>query len=343
MLPLGPVAAQDTVTLSRRDRRSSKVLGTITDVSPTQIVVATVGGNRTIPVNEIQRLGLEGEPAALRQARSAALSGQYEQAIQQLESLELEANTRELLRQEVEFYRASAAANLVLQGNGEATAAVRQLLEFIRQNRRSLHFFEAVRLLGDLAVTLGSYENASRYYQELGKAPWPEAQLLATVLEGQALRGQADYQAAIDKFDQALVTSFSDAEATRQQTLALIGKATCLAELGQTEEARQMVEQVIAKNDPTDDELFAQAYLALGTVHRKSNQPLEAVLAYLHIDLLFFRQRDAHAEALYYLSQPLGTDRQTGTSGPGPQPAEVPLRRHDLGQTRFLTGTRVNS
>ena len=77
---------------------------------------------------------------------------------------------------------------------------------------------------------------------------------------------------------------------------------SCKAELGQTDEAKELVEEVIAKNDPADDELFAQAYLALGTAHRKADEPLEAVLAYLHVDLLFFRQRDAHAEALYYLS-----------------------------------------
>ncbi len=296
------LAAQDTITLSRRDRRGSKVMGTISQVSPTQVVISTNAGDRTIAVNEIQRIGLAGEPAALRQARSAVLSGQYEQAYEQLADLELDANTRELIRQEVEFYRATAAASLGLQGSGNASAAVRQLLDFIRTNRQSLHFYEAVRQLGDLAVHLGSYQNASRYYEQLGKAPWPEFQLLALVLEGQALRRQGEYQQAVGKFDEALTTSLSDVEAQHQQTLAQIGKATCLAELGQTEEAQQAIEQVLATNDPADDELFSEAYLALGTVHRKANRPLEAVLAYLHVDLLYFRQRDAHAEALYYLS-----------------------------------------
>ncbi len=302
LLPMGELVAQDTITLQRRDRRSSKVLGTIQEVSPTQVVISTAAGNRTIAVNEILRVNLAGEPAALRQARTAALSGQYEQALQQLEDLQLDPNAQDLLRQEVEYYRAEAAANLALQGNGDANTAVRQLLEFVRTNRESMHFFGAVRLLGDLAVALGSYDHASRYYQQLGKAPWPESKLLATVLEGQSLRGQGAYQEAIDKFDEALTTRLSDAEAIRQQTLAQIGKASCLAELEKTDEAQKIIEDVLAKNDPTDDELFAQAYLALGTVHRRANRPLDAVLAYLHIDLLFFRQRDAHAEALYYLS-----------------------------------------
>lgn len=302
LLSVSELAAQDTITLNRRDRRSNKVLGKITEVNPTQIIVETSSGQRTIPVNEVERIGLEGEPAALRQARSAALSGQFEQALQQLETVELDANTREIVRQEVDFYRASASASLALQGGGDASAAVKQLLEFVRQDRTSWHFYEAVRLLGDLAVTLGSYDNATRYYQELGKAPWPESKLLALALEGQALRGQGKFQPAIEKFDQVLAGSLTDTAASRQQTMAVLGKATCLAELGQTDEARSMVEQVIAKNDPADDELFAQAYLALGTVHRKANQPAEAVLAYLHIDLLFFRQRDAHAESLYHLS-----------------------------------------
>ncbi len=84
--------------------------------------------------------------------------------------MQLEANARPIVKQEVDFYRAGAAAWLALQGGGDASAAVRQLLELVRQDRDNLHYYEAVRLLGDLAVTLGSYDNATRYYQELAKS-----------------------------------------------------------------------------------------------------------------------------------------------------------------------------
>ena len=72
--------AQDTVTLNQRTRRGSKVLGTIKKVSATELVVSANGGERKIPVNEIQRIGLGGEPTGLRQGRNAIFSGQYEQA-----------------------------------------------------------------------------------------------------------------------------------------------------------------------------------------------------------------------------------------------------------------------
>ena len=55
--------------------------------------------------------------------------------------------------------------------------------------------------------------------------------------------------------------------------------------------------------DETDAELLGRAYNALGAYHRSQQQTTDAVLAYLHVDLLFAANADAHAEALFYLSQ----------------------------------------
>ena len=52
-----------------------------------------------------------------------------------------------------------------------------------------------------------------------------------------------------------------------------------------------------------EKDLFARVYNARGAAFRQADQPKDAVLAYLHTDKLFNQNEDAHAEALYYLSQ----------------------------------------
>ena len=158
-------------------------------------------------------------------------------------------------------------------------------------------------MLGDVTLMVGSYDNASLYYRQIAKAPFPEYVLRSSVLEGNALRAQGKFAAAIQRYDKALSSTVSDTESLRQQAIARVGRAACMAETGKVDQALAEIDDVIAKNDAADDQLFALAYLAQGTAHRKAQRDLDAVMAYLHVDLLFFNRRDAHAEALYYLGE----------------------------------------
>lgn len=298
------VWAQDTVTLRKSERRGNKVLGTIKSASRTNLIVETGGVERDIPVNEIERIGLAGEPTGLRQGRTSIFSGQYEQALESLDSVRMPSGASDIMQQEAAFYRASAYANLALRGSGSVSDAVSLLRAFLtKQGRTSIHYYPAVELLGQLADQVGRYENAAKYYQQLAKAPWPEYKLKSYVLEGNSLRAAGKPDEAVLRFAEALKVPSKDAAALRQQTLAKIGQAACVAEGGDAETALATLDQVIAQNDATDAELFALAYLAQGAANRKAQQPLEAILSYLHIDLLYFQQQAAHAEALYYLSE----------------------------------------
>jgi hypothetical protein len=41
----------------------------------------------------------------------------------------------------------------------------------------------------------------------------------------------------------------------------------------------------------------------MGQCYLKSNKPKDALLAYLHTDILFYGDPESHAEALYYLDK----------------------------------------
>ena len=47
----------------------------------------------------------------------------------------------------------------------------------------------------------------------------------------------------------------------------------------------------------------AQAYNTLGTALRKAGKPQDALLAFLHVDVLYFASAEDHAEALANLAQ----------------------------------------
>lgn len=294
--------AQDTITLDRRVRGSTKILGTITAVSKTEVTIKTGSGEKTVPANQIARLTLADEPSELRQARQALIGGQYEQAIENLQQSELPEDAPDLVRQEWKYCLATSKAQLALRGGANAKEALAQMLDFLKTERDTYRFYPAVELLGQLAEATGANEEAVKYYQQLRKAPWPEYAVRPSILIGRAMRSQGKYQEAVGQYDEALKTTASDPATLRQQTIARIGKAASQAELGQAAESVQTLQDIIDKNDPNDQELFAEAYLALGAAYRQSQRPMDAVLAYLHIDLLFYSQQDAHAQALYHLT-----------------------------------------
>jgi len=254
-------------------------------------------------VNEIQRVTFGDEADALRNGRARVASGQLEEAMSLLNSIPPESISRDLVREDLEFYRAYCAGRLALTGGGDKAAAATAMLDFFKKHENSFHYFPAAELIGDLAFAMGRFDSASQYYQKLAQAPWPEYQLRAKVLEGRALLADNKAAEALQRYEEVLSAAADTATALQQKTLAQVGKANCLAETGKPDEGQQLVETVIRDNDPQNVDLFAQAYNALGMCHLKANRQKDALLAFLHVHLLFKKNAEAHAQSLYYLSQ----------------------------------------
>ncbi len=276
--------------------------GSITAMNKDELTIDVRGRSVTIPVNEITKIAFDEDTGELRTARDRALQGQYEDALRALRDINPETFGRAVVAQDVKYFVAFCQAKLALAGQGDATQAGSALYQFTRDNPGSYHFYEANELIGDLFAAMGRYDNAAQFYAIVGQAPWPDYKMRAAVLEADALRMKGDFPTALVRYEQVASASLSDPLAEQQKLMATIGKAVCLANTGKPDEAIKIAEEVIAKNDPREQRLFARAYNALGAAYLKSNRAPDALLAYLHTHLLFFQSSDAHAEALYHLA-----------------------------------------
>jgi tetratricopeptide (TPR) repeat protein len=298
-----PISAWAQTTDILHLANGRQIRGQVQAISKTEISIDVRGKGQQLSVIEVDRIMFSREPSQLRRARGLIRDGQLQDARLALNQIDrdLLARDSDFVRTDVQFYDAYCQAKMALSMGTDLTSVSRAMFKFIKEHPDSHHYFDAVETLGDLAMALGKYSGAIKYYGELGRSPWPSLRMRGALLEAGALRSDGKYTEALKKYDAVIAVGISTPEAVRQKTLARVGRAGCLAELGQASEAIESIEQVIEKGDSQDTRLFAEAYNALGACHRQMNQPQDALLAYLHVDLLFYQTPEAHAEALYHL------------------------------------------
>lgn len=292
-------AAIDTIKLVK-----GSASGTITAISAQEVTLQRGGKTEKIAVNEIESIKFDGEPPDLNVARSSALSGDYDNALKSLAKIAPGAGTRAEVKQEIEYFRALATARQALAGEGEVNAAGSQMYTFVTGNPNSFHHLEASEVLGDLLLAAGKFSEAQAAFAKLEQAPWPDMKIRGAMAKGRALQGQGKAAEALAAFDNALALAekATGNQAPAQVVTATLGRAAALADAGKADEAIASVEKIIAAADPADAQLHAKAYVTLGNCLNKADRKQDALLAFLHVDVLYFGFPQEHAEALANLS-----------------------------------------
>ena len=276
--------------------------GTITDaMTKDNVTLDMAGVPRVFAINEIARITYGDEPQELSNARNSVVAKNYGSAMEELKKIPAGSLVRPHMLQDAQFYMALCQVKLAMSEGLDRTKAETDMANFARTYPNSYHFYEAAELLGDLAMSGGKYDVAVRYYTPLAKAPYEDMQMRANNASARALVAQKNFAEALTRYEAVLASGLATAEASSQKMLATVGKAQCLGETGKPDEGVKMLEDVIAKNDPQDTRLFARTYNALGSCHLKAGREKDALLAYLHTDVLFYADGEAHAEALYHL------------------------------------------
>jgi tetratricopeptide (TPR) repeat protein len=296
-LAVSPLARADTVM-----KIDGQARGDVVETSATEVTLQARGSTaRTkVPVNEIRSILFTDEPARLNTARTAIDAGRNEDAVTGLEGINVAEVRRKEIKQDVAFYTALAKARIALAGT-DANAIVeagRLMAAFVNEHPSSYHYLEACEVVGDMLVAAGKHTAAQDYYGRVAQAPWPDYQMRAGVALGRALLAEGKTDEALKRFQSVLDTEATGESAAQQRLAATLGKARCQAEAGQADEAVKLIQGVIDKADKEQTQLHAQAYNALGLAHRKAGRVQDALLAYLHVDTLYFNSPKEHIEAL---------------------------------------------
>jgi len=304
---LGPALSQATADDQVRMRPTGSAKGTISLMTSTEIALDMAAGQKKqIPVNEIDAVIYEGEPPEIKLVRSEIANDNFEAAAKKLDKIDAAKITRAEIKQDIAFYKALCHARLALAGNGDVRKAGSQMWGFVKENSTNYHYLQGVELLGDLFAANRSLDEALQQYAIVERAPWPEYKTRAGIAKGQVLVLQKKYPEALAAFESVMKQLGDDngKTATAQKLAAQLGKANCLAATGEADTALQLVQQVIDNADPEDVDLSARAYLTLGNCYRqKKDSTTDAYMAYLHVDLLYSKNREAHAEALSNLAR----------------------------------------
>jgi tetratricopeptide (TPR) repeat protein len=276
---------------------------TITSMNKDEVKYEKSGKEETVPTYEIESIRLSDEPAQLNLIRNQANNGAYENALKALDKINPDTLEKAEVKAEVQYLRAYCDARLALGGSGDVSAAGKEVMAFIKENPNSFHFYPANELAGDLLVSLGKYGDSTNFYKALSNASADAWKIKAGIDTGRAKLAEKKYDDALKEFDTALGLAEKGKGPETQKLSSMLGKAACLAETGKPEEGVKLAEQVISKLPAEEVDLHAWAYVVLGNCYRKMpNHSKEALLAFLHVDVLYFSNPQFHAEALWNLA-----------------------------------------
>ena len=296
-----PSTASAQSTIDRIRRHNGVDSGKITATTPLGVTISKSGVESTIPAEEIEAITFAGEPGELNSARNALQAGRAQDALESLGKIEIGDITRDEILADVDFFTALAKAKLALAGSGDPTAAAGEMRTFVSKRNKSFHIPQAIETLGDLLVAAGQPAAARDEYAKLAKANSPYLKLNSALLVGRTYQTEGDHAKAQAEFAK-VIQSNDDSELVAPLKLAAtLDGSVSQAAAGQVKEATAAIGDIIAKAPPEDAALLGRAYNALGDCYLQSKDPRGALFAFLHVDLLYSKDAEAHAKALHEL------------------------------------------
>jgi tetratricopeptide (TPR) repeat protein len=297
----GAVRAVDAVAFL--DERKSQVRGTIVGLGKDQVIVqdTSTGESSKIPATTISHIIWDKEPAPLKTARTALRKDNDATKCQaELAKIDAGETLREEVKMEVQFYKAIAKVKLATAGRERIATAGSEMVAFLKAYPDNYHFYEATEAIGDIYRARGDHAKAIESYNKLSANA--TYKLRAGLGTGWTLIDQnkaADAQKAFD----GVITAATASENAEIKTLAMLGKAAALGLQDKTDEAIKAVNDIISKADPEQRAVHARAYNVLGGILKKMStadkkNAKQALLAYLHIDILYAQDAAEHSEAL---------------------------------------------
>ncbi|MFM9966215.1 MAG: tetratricopeptide repeat protein [Planctomycetaceae bacterium] len=299
VLTASPLWAIDIVTQKSTNKQ---ILGEISSANKTEVTIKPKTSDAVkIPANDIAAIKWEGEPAKLNIAKGDEERGNFEKALDTYTEAQKEASGK--LKTYLDFLIARTMAKRALEEGANFDEAVKKMEAYLKANPDHVGFYESQSFLGQLYSAKGDYPKAQAAFEGLGKAPWKDFQIAAKVAVGRMQLKQNNIDGANKTFEEASSgTAETDAEKARRAE-AQVGKAACLVKQSKHEDALKLIDEVIKATSTEEAGTMSFAYVLQGDCYQAQNKMKDAALAYLHVPILFPKEKAAHAEALYHLAK----------------------------------------
>lgn len=300
-LSLAPSARADLVNLipgQTQKYPGGVVRGTVTAESPTEVTVRVGNATQAVPVNLIASIRYDGRPGTFDLASARESAGNLAEAADLYKRAAAESETKPLIAADALFNQARVTADLGLTDPSKADAAIALLTGFLKTYASSRHVVPALESLAKLQMQKGNFDAVGPTLDQLARIPGTADR--AAVLRARVASKKGDHAAAISELDQ-MIASAPEGSAKRRD--AQLAKAESLVSMKKYAEAEALVRGVIAGAPAEDATTQALAHNTLGDCLLAANRPKDALYAYLHTDLLFFKDKEEHPKALAKIVQ----------------------------------------
>lgn len=269
-----------------------------------------------IEVTNIESISYDREPTEFNTIRNAIANGNFNEAATEVQRLaaSIEANStpaiaNELAKKDFDYWMVYLPAMQAIEGSAKVdlASAANKLKDFLSKNPTHYRFYEGTEALGLLYQLAPG--DASALYLPLfktisGNQELPELQFRGNLLMARAMLKNNNFQQA----QAGLAKMVAEARPTNrmmasQIAQAKIALAQATAMAGKPDDAIKMLQAVIDETPSNDYEAHARANVALGNILLQKQNKIEALLAFLKVDLVFFQYPEQRAEALARLSK----------------------------------------
>ncbi len=288
-------------------RRSDRAVlrGEFTAMTVASLTIKLQNGQtQEVPVSDVATVRFDMEPPTLSQAQAAERGGSLDLALKSYKQIQLEyAGDDKRLVTDLKFLIARTQVRLAMANPAEVAAATKAISTFRTENPNNFRYLEASLLEADLLAQDPAQTEAARsILTKVLESPVKGFALQAGVQLGMLLLKSKDTPGALAAFDKVIADSQNDPNAVSALYDGQLGKALCLKADGKADEAIAVLDEVIAKASDTATRTLARAWLLKGDSFREKNQAKDALMAYLHVDILYGSEPSEHAEALYHLA-----------------------------------------
>lgn len=302
---VGLTVSIDAADIINRRGGATRVAGQITAMTSSDVTIKPVAGDpQVISVSEIANIEWDDTPSEFKLAIADEANARLAGALARLEKIKTEGKaTTDNLKAELDYAIARVTARAALGDPAQIDAAAELLRKWCASQPDHYRLFEGTALLGQLLLAKGDAAGARTAFEKISGAPTPELQLTGKIALARVLMSEQKYDEAIAAFD-SIVAGLGDVPSDKARRYeALLGKSRGLIAKGLFAEALPLLEDIAINASADDISLQAEVYLLQGNSLQALNRNKEAVLAYLHVDVLFSRETAAHAESLYHLTR----------------------------------------